>query len=332
MKGFTLKELSELTKTEVYGDKEKFITGVDTLEEASTNDASFLANPRYFEIALKSKAGVICCQEPLNQSGNFLLSSNPSKNFQELIKLFLPPEENRSAFTSIHPTAIIHESAIIGKNVTIGPYSVIDQGVVIDESTTIYAHVFIGSNSKIGKNSLIYPHVTIRERSIIGDRVIIQPGAVIGSCGFGFTTAADGSFQKLEQLGNVIIEDDVEIGANTTIDRARFRSTIIHRGSKIDNLVQIAHNVEIGEHNGIAAQTGIAGSSKTGKHVLFGGQAGVVGHVTICDNVMLATRSGVSKSVQKPGKYRGSPVMPLEDYNRQEILIRKLVREKKIPN
>jgi UDP-3-O-[3-hydroxymyristoyl] glucosamine N-acyltransferase len=157
----------------------------------------------------------------------------------------------------------------------------------------------------------------------LGDRVIIQSGAIVGSCGFGYTTDQTGCHQKLEQLGIVVIEDDVEIGANTTIDRARFGVTLIRRGTKIDNLVQIAHNVEIGAYNLIAAQTGIAGSAKTGHHVMMGGQAGVVGHVIIDDMTMIATRGGVSKSL-KPGKYNGSPCIPVAEYNRKEVHVRRL--------
>jgi UDP-3-O-[3-hydroxymyristoyl] glucosamine N-acyltransferase len=166
--------------------------------------------------------------------------------------------------------------------------------------------------------------VTVREKCLIGNRVIIQPGAVIGSCGFGYTTNAQGEHVKLEQLGAVVIEDDVEVGANSTIDRARFKITRIGRGTKIDNLVQLGHNVDIGHNNIIVSQTGIAGSVKTGKNVVFGGQAGVVGHLEIADFVMVATRGGVSKSITQPGKYAGGPVMGLSDYNRQQVHLRKI--------
>jgi UDP-3-O-[3-hydroxymyristoyl] glucosamine N-acyltransferase len=169
-----------------------------------------------------------------------------------------------------------------------------------------------------------HPHVTVRERCEIGNCVILQPGAVIGSCGFGFTTDTKGRHTKLEQLGTVILEDHVEIGANTSIDRARFKSTRIGRGTKIDNLVQIGHNVHIGYDNIIVSQTGIAGSVKTGKNVVFGGQAGVVGHLEIADFVMVATRGGVSKSINQPGKYAGGPVMGLSEYNRQQVHLRKI--------
>ncbi len=318
-----LKELSLLVDADLMGDPDFEVTGVNTLEEASSSDVSFLANPRYVEAMKKSPAGVICIHPgfPLLEGKNYLISSDPSRTFQQIVELFHPP--SKSAFSGIHPTAIIHPSAQIGSNVTIAPHVVIDRNVKIGANTTIAPHVSIGFEVEIGSDCIIHPNVTIRERCRLGDRVILQPGAVIGSCGFGYTPDKMGRHIKLEQLGIVILEDDVEIGANTTIDRSRFKATIIHKGSKIDNLVQIAHNVEIGEHNVIAAQTGVAGSAKTGKYVMLGGQVGVVGHVELDDQVMVATRGGVSKSL-KAGKYRGSPAIPITEYHRQEVHVRKL--------
>jgi UDP-3-O-[3-hydroxymyristoyl] glucosamine N-acyltransferase len=170
----------------------------------------------------------------------------------------------------------------------------------------------------------LHPHVSIREECIVGNRVILQPGCVIGSCGFGYTTNREGKHQKLQQLGKVIIEDDVEIGANSTVDRSRFKSTIIKQGTKIDNLVQIGHGVVIGEDNIIVAQTGIAGSSQTGKHVTLAGQVAVAGHLKICDKVVIAGRGGVAKSIETPGTYGGYPLLPLNDYNRMLVHMRNL--------
>ena len=194
----------------------------------------------------------------------------------------------------------------------------------IQEGTKIGPFVYVGQAVQVGKNCVLHAHSVIREHCILEDRVILQPGAVIGSCGFGYTTNANGEHIKLEQLGNVVLEQDVEIGANTTIDRARFKTTRIAKGTKIDNLVQIGHNVQIGPHNIIVSQTGVAGSSKTGRNVVMGGQAGIVGHVEIADFVMIATRGGVSKSITKTGKYGGGPVMELADYNRQQVHLRKI--------
>lgn len=320
---YTLAELSAHCGAQLVGQSELRIYGVNTLEEASPEDASFLANPRYAEAMKKSAAGVICIDEKAERlpGKNYLVSSNPCRAIQIIAELFAPTAS--SGFTGIHPTAVIHPTAQIGPNVTIGPHAVIDRNVKIGAGTHIGPHVSIGYDAEIGADCFIHPHCTVRERCQLHNRVILQPGVVIGSCGFGYTTDSQGRHIKLEQLGIVILEDDVEIGANTTIDRARFKATIIRKGTKIDNLVQIAHNVEVGEHNVIAAQTGIAGSSKTGRYVMLGGQVGIVGHVELDDHVMVATRGGVSKSL-KSGKYRGSPAIPIVEYHRQEVHVRKL--------
>jgi UDP-3-O-[3-hydroxymyristoyl] glucosamine N-acyltransferase len=324
MKKFTLAELAELTQSTLVGPEDAIITGVDALDAASSEDVSFLANPKYRSLLKETKAGVICVDRhtELEEGKNFLISDDPSLAFQTILKALA--STCSSGFAGIHPTAVVHPSAKIGNEVQIGPYAVIDQEVTIGDGTLIGPHVYIGPGVVIGAHCHFHPHVTVRENCTIGNRVILQPGAVIGSCGFGYITDAKGHHTKLEQLGTVIIEDDVEIGANTTIDRARFKSTRIRRGTKIDNLVQIGHNVDIGQDNIIVSQTGIAGSAKTGKNVVFGGQAGVVGHLEIADFVMIATRGGVSKSITEPGKYGGGPVMPLSDYNKQQVQLRKI--------
>lgn len=325
MRSISLKELAAMLAARFFGDPETIIFGVNTLDEATMTDLSFLASARYAEAMKKSKAGAICVdnQIPLVEGKNYLICDNPSAAFQKAVEWFLPKELGKSGFQGIHPTAVIHPSVQLGHNVTIGPYAVIDQNAVIGEETFIGPHVCIGSGAKIGRNCTLYPHSVVREQCILGDRVILQPGAVIGSCGFGYIQNKYGHHIKLEQLGIVILEDDVEIGANTTVDRSRFKATIIRKGSKIDNLCQIAHNVELGEDNVIAAQTGIAGSAKTGKYVMLGGQVGVLGHVELEDQVMVATRGGVSKSLKK-GKYRGSPAIPIAEYNRHEVLLRNI--------
>ncbi len=323
VKSFTLSELAVKTAAKLVGKEDYLITGVNTLDEATPEDVSFLANSRYREAMKQSAAGVICidAQTPQIEGKNYLVTENPSRAFQIIAELLLI--SSSSGFSGIHPTAVVHSEAIIGSNVSIGPYAVIDRGAEIGDGTTIAPHVSIGYDVKIGNHCILHPHSVVRERCRLGNRVILQPGAVVGSCGFGYTPDAMGAYQKLEQLGIVILEDDVEIGANTTIDRSRFKATIIRRGTKIDNLCQIAHNVEVGEHNAIAAQTGIAGSSKTGKYVMLGGQVGILGHVILDDQVMIATRGGVSKSL-KTGKYRGSPAIPIHEYHRQEVHVRKL--------
>ncbi len=325
-KAFTLAHLAELTQSTLVGNPDVSISGVDALDSAGPQDASFLANPRYRALLHQTKAGVVCIngQTPFEEGRNYLISDDPSRAFQIIVENLLITKENISGFTGIHPTAVIHPTASIGKDVHIGPHVVIDQGAKIGDHCRLMPFVSIGPGVVIGDHCHFHPHVTVREKCVVGNRVILQPGCVIGSCGFGFTTDAKGHHNKLDQLGNVVIEDDVEIGANSTIDRARFKTTRIGQGTKIDNLVQIGHNVHIGNDNIIIAQTGIAGSVTTGKNVIFGGQAGVVGHLEITDNVMVATRGGVSKSISKPGKYAGGPVMPLADYNRQQVHLRKI--------
>jgi UDP-3-O-[3-hydroxymyristoyl] glucosamine N-acyltransferase len=322
-RSFTLKELSRLTGAELFGNEEHLISGVNTLEEATSEDASFLTNPRYAEAMKSSNAGIICIGKNVEKVAgkNYLVCLDPARAIQTIAELFVSPEP--SGFTGIHPTAVIHPTAQIHPSATIGPNAVIDRHTKIGAHTFIGPNVSIGYLVTIGDNCQIHPNCVVRERCQLGNRVILQPGAVIGSCGFGYTTDAQGNHTKLEQLGIVVLEDDTEIGANTTIDRARFKATIIGKGTKIDNLVQIAHNVEIGSHNVIAAQTGIAGSTKTGKYVMMGGQTGILGHVEIDDHVMLATRTGGSKSLKK-GQYRGTPAQPINDYHRQEAHVRKL--------
>jgi UDP-3-O-[3-hydroxymyristoyl] glucosamine N-acyltransferase len=321
---YSLKELAALVAARLVGNSEALIEGVNTLDEAGPSDVSFLANPLYNEAMKQSEAGVICVgpDVDLSSNKNFLVSENPSATFQKIVELLLAPSK-RSGFEGIHPTAVLHPSVKVGANVSIGPNAVIDRDTVIGEGTTIGPNVSIGHEVQIGSNCHLQANSVVRERCRLGNRVILQPGAIIGSCGFGYTQDQQGRHIKLEQLGIVILEDDVEIGANTTIDRSRFKVTFIRKGTKIDNLCQIGHNVEVGEHNVIAAQTGIAGSSKTGKYVMLGGQVGIIGHVELDDQVLIATRGGVSKSLKK-GKYRGSPAMPIAEYHRQEVHVRKL--------
>ncbi len=323
-----LQELAQLTQSTLVGDPSYMITGVDELESAGPEDVSFLANPRYRPLLEKTRAGVICIDpsQPLIDGKNYLLNPNPSAVFQQLLVLFLGAPLT-SGFTGIHPSAAIHPTAKVGKDVTIGPHAVIDAEASIGDHTTIGAGTVIGPAVKIGTQCLLHANVTVRERCQIGNRVIIQSGAVIGSCGFGYNTDAQGRHIKQDHFGIVILEDDVEIGSNTTIDRARFKATRIGQGTKIDNLVQIAHNVVLGPHNLIVSLTGISGSVKTGHHVVMGGQTGTVGHLEVASGAMFAARSGIKKSITKPGKYGGNPAVPLDEYNREQVTIRRLPKK-----
>jgi UDP-3-O-[3-hydroxymyristoyl] glucosamine N-acyltransferase len=330
-KKYTLKELATLTSSELVGDADHTICSVESLEEASSEDVSFLANPRYTKAMNRSKAGAVFISPsmPRPSGRNYLLCEDPSVAFQTAAALFLSSPYHQTGFTGIHETAVIHPSAVIEENVQLGPFVCVDQGARIAKDTKILSNVSIGAGVQIGEGCLIHSNVTIRERSFLGNRVVIQPGAVIGSCGFGFSTSADGIHTKLDQLGTVTIEDDVEIGANTTIDRARFKSTTIGKGTKIDNLVQIGHNINLGPHNLIVSQTGISGSVKTGRNVVMGGQCGIAGHLEIGSGVTIASRGGIRKNLMKPGAYGGAPILPLDEYIKQQVHSRNLSKHVK---
>jgi UDP-3-O-[3-hydroxymyristoyl] glucosamine N-acyltransferase len=322
-KSITLQELAQLTQSTLFGNPHYIITNVESLELAIPTDASFLANPRYEKAMLKSEAGVIFVssmpQQPEAQSRQFLINGDPSRAFQQTAEAFYGTGTELSGFEGIHPSAVIHPTATIGKGCSIGPLAVIDKNVTVGNGTTIGAGCSIGPGVKIGKDCLLHPRVTIREHCTLGDRVILQPGVVLGSCGFGYLTDKTGRHSKLNQLGSVIIGDDVEIGANTTIDRARFKSTEIRHGTKIDNLVQIGHGTTIGEDNMIVSQVAIAGSVKTGRNVTIAGQAAIAGHLQIGDRVVIGGRGGVTKSIMQPGVYTGLPARPLQEYNRTSV-------------
>lgn len=326
-KQFTLDQLAKLTQSQLVGNPHHVISSIADLESATECDASFLNNPRYEQAMRHSAAGVVFIDQktqPVN-GRNFLICENPTTAFQYLIDEFYGKEHSYTGFTEIHSTAVIHPSAKLGKNLTIGPHVVIDKDVQIGDNTTILAGSYIGQGTHIGSDCLFHPHVTIRERCVVGNRVVMQPGVVIGSCGFGYSTDKMGKHTKLNQLGNVVIEDDVEIGANTTIDRARFKTTRIGQGTKIDNLVMIAHGVVIGKHSILVGQAGVAGSTEIGNHVILAGQTAIAGHIKIADQTIVTAKSGVSKSITTPGeKWGGIPVLPLAEYNRHSVYLRNI--------
>lgn len=329
---YSLQELAELTQSKLICRREVRISNVADLESAGPYDASFFKKTeygqasRYEKMMQKSAAGVIFIhpETPLIEDRNFLLNEDPSRAFQTVLELINGSTPELSGFESIHPTAVIHPSAKIGQNVTIGPQTVIDKEVVIGEGSHIGAGCYIGPHTKLGTDCVFHPRVTIREKCVIGNRVVVQPGAVIGSCGFGYTTDKGGQHRKLNQIGNVVIEDDVEIGANTAIDRGRFKSTIIGKGTKIDNLVQIGHGCKLGPHNLIVSQTGLAGSTETGNHVVMGGQCGISGHLKIGNRVILSARTGVDKSLPDGGTWGGAPAQPMAEHNRTLVFTRKI--------
>jgi UDP-3-O-[3-hydroxymyristoyl] glucosamine N-acyltransferase len=321
--GLTLKEIEALTGGKLVGNPHHQIFSVAALEVAGESDAAFISQSDKFELVKETKAGVLLLPPDLKVHCNAIYHPTPAVAIEKVIEALHPNFCTLSAFQGIDPTAIIHKSVKLGKNVTIGPRCVIDQGTSIGDNTFLAAGCTVGPECTIGDNCILYPHVVIRERCTIANRVILQAGCVIGSCGFGYTQH-QGKHLKQGQIGTVVIEDDVEIGANACIDRSRFKTTLISRGTKIDNLCNIGHGVTVGEDNILVAQCGIAGSTTTGRHVMFGGQVGVADHLSICDNVMVAAKSGISKSITKPGKYNGIPAMPIAEYNRMMVYLRKI--------
>lgn len=320
-----LEEIAKKCAARLRGDGDIVISGIETLENASSSDLSFLANPRYDRSMRTSRAGAIFVSEDIElpDSGNFLIVSDPSSAFQQMVEHFC--KERPTGFSGIHPTAIVHPSAKLSDGITIAPYAVIDARATIGSGTMIGPHAVVGPDVVIGNNCHLHAHSIVREGSILEDEVTLQPGAIIGSCGFGYVSDASGQIKKLDQRGIAHLKQGVEIGANSTIDRARFKATLIDAYSKIDNLVQIAHNVSIGKANFIAAQTGIAGSTKTGDRCMFGGQAASIGHLTIADGTQVAARGAISKSVlEKDTALSGAPAAPIHEHNRTQAHMRRL--------
>jgi UDP-3-O-[3-hydroxymyristoyl] glucosamine N-acyltransferase len=292
---YTVKDIAEFISGELKGDGAIEIKGVSSIDDAGEGEITFVDNPRFKERVSKTKAScVVTSFDIVGANKPIIKCKNPSLALTKIIEKMFPYKINHPK--GIDESALIGKDVKLGRDVSIGANSVISDGVAIGGGSIIYPLVYIGSDTKIGKNALIYPNVTIREKVIIGDNVTIHSSTVIGADGFGFVK--DGTrFLKIPQMGIIEIQDDVEIGAGVTIDRARFGKTLIGRGTKIDNLVQIAHNVRTGENCIIVAQAGISGSVNIGNNVMLGGQAGITDHVDIGDNAMVAAKGGITKSV-----------------------------------
>jgi len=304
----TLKEIAGIVDGEIVGDKNTVVTGICGIKEAKEGDLTFIANPRYLSLMNHTKASAIITSRDVKSAPKPIIrTDNPSTAFARMVSLMAPNEVKRPK--GIHPTAVIGEKVKLGRNVAIQPYVVIEDNVEVKDNTVLYTGTYVGHHAKIGKDCVVYPYVIIRERVVIQNRVIIHGGTVIGSDGFGFSTVK-GVHHRIPQIGNVVIEDDVEIGANVTIDRARFDKTIIKKGTKVDNLVQIAHNVVVGDNSIIVAQSGISGSTTIGKNVTLAGQSGVIGHINIGDNAVVAAQAGVTKSVPPNACVSGYPAKP----------------------
>ena len=318
----TLEQIAKLSGGKLEGDPETKITGAASLAEATVHEVSFFNNPRYLAQLRKTRAAAVIVPRDFSEQieAAVIRTPDPAKAFGQVVTKFAPPPIKFAP--GIHPSAVIHPRAKLGDHISIQPLVVIEAGARIGSHTVIGAGSYIGHDVVIGDGCMIYPRVTIRERCRLGARVILHSGAVIGADGFGFEMTAEGQ-QKVPQIGIVQIDDDVEIGANTTIDRARFGRTWIQAGAKIDNLVQVAHNVVVGKDTVIAAQTGIAGSVRIGKRVMIGGQAGIIGHIEIADGTMIGAQTGVSKNLNG-GVWWATPSVPLKEAKVQLAWVRRL--------
>jgi UDP-3-O-[3-hydroxymyristoyl] glucosamine N-acyltransferase len=321
---FTAQQIASVLGGTVEGDPEVKVNNFSKIEEGKPGTLTFLANPKYEHFIYNTEASIVLVNndftpiEPIRAT--LVKVENAYSSLAILLNMVEKTKEKKAGVSS---TAFIATSANVGDDCYIGNFAYIGENVKLGKSCRIYPNVFVGDNVTIGDNCILYPHVTIYEGCIVGNYCILHAGCVIGSDGFGFAPEGD-SYKKIPQLGNVIIEDNVEIGANTTIDRAVMNSTIIHRGVKLDNLVQIAHNVEVGENTVMAAQVGIAGSVKIGNHCMFGGQVGLSGHIHVTDNVVFGAQCGVISSVEEPMTLLGAPAINAKAFMRSSAIFNRL--------
>jgi UDP-3-O-[3-hydroxymyristoyl] glucosamine N-acyltransferase len=323
---FSAHQIATLVNGSVEGNPDVMVDQLAKIEEASSGSLSFLSNPKYEQYLYTTKASIIIVNEDLTIDRpvhpTLIRVKNAYTAFSLLLEVYNKIRFDR---TGVEEPVFIHPSARIGKNVYIGAFAYIDKDVVVGDNTKIYPHVYVGENVKIGSDGTLFPGVSVYFDCVIGDRVIIHSGTVVGSDGFGFAPQEDGTYNKISQIGNVLIEDDVEIGANTVIDRATMGSTIIRKGVKLDNLIQIAHNVEIGRNTVIAAQSGISGSTKIGERAVIGGQVGVVGHINIANGSQIQAQSGVNRTIAEEGKkWSGSPAAPYNAQMRSQVVYSRL--------
>jgi UDP-3-O-[3-hydroxymyristoyl] glucosamine N-acyltransferase len=333
----TLEELVRRFGGEVVGDRAHLVGGLAPLDQAGPRQLAFLANPKYLPQVETTKAGAVLiapadlAKLDSREGRNFVVTPNPYAYFARVAQMFIDLAAPK-ALAGIHPSAVIDAAANIAASAVIGPHVVVEAGAVIGENVRLDANVVIGCGTQIGEGSHLYSNVSVYHGCKVGPRAIIHSGAVIGSDGFGFAPdfagegdTRTGSWVKIPQVGGVSIGPDVEIGANTTIDRGAMADTIIEEGAKIDNLVQIGHNCKIGAYTVIAGCAGIAGSTTIGRHCMIGGAVGIAGHVTLADYVIVTAKSGVSKSLLKPGVYTSAfPAVEHADWNRSAAMVRNL--------
>jgi UDP-3-O-[3-hydroxymyristoyl] glucosamine N-acyltransferase len=324
---FTVKQISQLLNGEISGDESLTISQLAKIEEGRSGDISFLANEKYEHFLYTTNASAVIVGRDFEPKKAFtatlIIVENPYIAFTQLLEEYQKILDFSKK--GIEQPVFVGENSIIGTDIYQGAFSYIGKNCKIGNNVKIYPQVYISDNVSIGDNTILHAGVKVYENCIIGNNCTIHSGVVIGSDGFGFAPQADGTYKTIPQLGNVILEDNVSIGSNSTIDCATMGSTIIRKGAKIDNLVQIAHNVEIGENTVIAAQTGVAGSTKVGKNCVIGGQVGINGHITIADGTKAGGKAGITKSVKKPNtSLNGNPAFDINDYLRSMAVLRKL--------
>jgi UDP-3-O-[3-hydroxymyristoyl] glucosamine N-acyltransferase len=310
----------------VEGDPNAKVNNFSKIDEGTPGTITFLSNPKYEPFLYTTKASIILVNNDLapNTPIEATLIRVPNAYSAWAMLLSLVEKTKSKKAKGIDPTSCIAKTAIIPDDCYIGAFTCIGEQVEIGKDCMIYPHTCIGDGVKIGNNVVLYPHVTIYQECVIGNNCIIHSGAVIGADGFGFAPDKEGVYLKIPQLGNVVLEDNVEVGANTTIDRAVIGSTLIHKGVKVDNLIQIAHNVEIGENTVIAAQVGIAGSTKVGSNCMLGGQAGISGHLAIGNHVQMGPQSGAISNLKDNAQVMGTPPLPLKNFLRSSLIFEKL--------
>lgn len=326
---FTAKQISDFLSGTVEGDENVTVSALSKIEDGEKGALCFLSNRKYEQYLYSTQASVVIVGQdffPAHPVSCTLVKvKDPYSAFSILLEKYNEALNAAADKTGIEQPSFIHPSARIGENVFIGAFSYIAENVVIGDHTKILQQVFIGADSTIGARNTFHPGVKIYNRTVTGNQVVIHANTVIGSDGFGFAPQADGTYSKIAQIGNVIIEDDVEIGANTAIDRATMGSTFIRKGVKLDNLIQIAHNVEVGEHTVVAAQAGISGSSKVGKKAVIGGQVGVAGHLSLADGTQVGAQAGINSSILEANKqWHGTPAQPFRDWMRASVIFRHL--------
>ncbi|MBG48187.1 MAG: UDP-3-O-(3-hydroxymyristoyl)glucosamine N-acyltransferase [Pseudozobellia sp.] len=322
---FTAGQIAGILEGELEGNPEIAVHKLAKIEEGEAGSLTFLANPKYTSYIYTTRASITIVNKDFSPeqelSTTLIKVEDAYEAFSKVLEFYNQVKNNK---TGIEEPAFISDTASYGAEFYLGAFSYLGGNVEIGNNVKIHPNVYIGDNVKIGNNVTVFAGAKVHSETVIGNNCVIHSGVVIGADGFGFSPDKNGEFQKVPQTGNVILEDNVDVGAGTTIDRATLGSTILRRGVKLDNQIQIAHNVEIGEHTVIAAQTGIAGSAKIGKHCMIGGQVGIVGHITIGDNVRIQAQSGIGRNVQSNEVLQGSPALNYGDYNKSYVHFKNL--------